>query len=148
MSEGRSGSLTPMDLRALEPLIGEWTTIAHFPGHDPASGRTTFEWLDGGGYVIQRTYTDDPFPRGIMVFGPDAAGEKVVQHYFDSRGVARVYDVSFEDGVLELWREGPDFAQRYQGRLSPDGATVEGAWERHDGTSWIHDFDLTYTKVR
>ena len=92
---------------------------------------------------------DDPaFPRGVMVIGPDVTGERVVQHYFDSRGVARVYDVSLEDRVLRLWRDDADFAQRYSGRLSADGTTLEGAWEIcEDGATWEHDFDLTYEKV-
>ena len=71
-----------------------------------------------------------------------------MQHYFDSRGVARAYDVSFEDGVLRLWRDGPDFAQRYHGRLSADAMTIDGAWEIcEDGETWRHDFELTYNKV-
>jgi hypothetical protein len=140
-----------MQIEALEPLIGEWVTEVRLPpgGGDPVRGRTTFEWLEGGGYLIQRATTDDPvFPRGVMVIGPTADGERVVQHYFDSRGVARVYEISFDDGVLRLWRDGADFAQRYSGRLSADGTTIEGAWERSDdGTTWEHDFDLTYTRV-
>jgi len=92
---------------------------------------------------------DDPaFPRGVMVIGPAADGERVVQHYFDSRGVARVYEMSLEEGVLRLLRDGTDFAQRHSGRLSADGATIAGAWEiSHDATTWEHDFDLTYRKV-
>lgn len=87
------------DVQQLEPLVGEWATEVRLPGEDEVvRGSTTFEWLEGGGYLIQRAVMDDPaFPRGVMVIGPDAAGERVVQHYFDSRGVARVYDVSFED---------------------------------------------------
>lgn len=138
-----------MEVHELEPLVGEWATQAAIPGRAVAHGRTTFEWLEGGGYLIQRAVMDDPvFPRGVMVIGPDASGERVVQHYFDSRGVARVYDVSFDDGVLQLWRDGPDFAQRYSGRLDPEGGVITGAWEIcDDGKTWRHDFDLTYTKV-
>ena len=112
-------------------------------------GRTTFEWLVGGGYMIQRAQMEDPaFPGGVMVVGPRAAGGDVVQHYFDSRGVARIYEISPEDGVLRLWRDDADFAQRYTGRLSSDGATIDGAWERSDdGVAWVPDFDLTYRKV-
>ena len=118
-------------------------------GGDPARGRTTFEWLEGGGYLIQRAVMDNPaFPRGVMVIGPEAGGERIVQHYFDSRGVARVYDISFDEGVLRLWRDDADFAQRYSGRLSADGSTIDGAWEIcEDGATWAHDFDLTYTRV-
>jgi hypothetical protein len=139
-----------MEMQAFQPLVGEWAIEIDFPGHDGViGGRTTFEWLEGGGYLIQRSVVDDPrFPRGVMVFGPDVGGERIVQHYFDSRGIARIYDVSFEDGVLRLWRDDDDFAQRYAGRLSADGRTVDGTFERSDdGVEWLHDFDLTYTKV-
>jgi hypothetical protein len=40
-----------------------------------------------------------------------------------------------------------DFPQRYTGVLGDGGATIVGAWEIcHDGQSWEHDFDLTYTR--
>ena len=29
------------------------------------------------------------------------------QHYYDSRGVARVYQMSLEGGIWKLWREAP-----------------------------------------
>jgi hypothetical protein len=76
-----------------------------------------------------------------------------LQHYFDSRGVARVYKMSFGDGIWKLWRDSPDFSpldfsQRYVGSLSDDGNIVSGAWEiSHDGSTWEHDFDLTDTRV-
>ncbi len=70
-----------------------------------------------------------------------------------TRGVARVYKMSLADGVWKLWRDEPDFSpldfrQRYTGTFSEDGATIVSAWEiSHDGTTWEHDFDLTYTRV-
>jgi len=139
-----------MKLDAFEPLVGDWATEADMPGVDAViRGRTTFSWLEGGGYLIQHATMEDPIvPKGVMVIGPDAAGERVVQHYFDSRGVARIYDISLEDGVLMLWRDDPDFAQRYTGSFGPDGMTVTGAWERcDDGETWEHDFSLMYTKL-
>lgn len=140
-----------MQIEELRPLVGEWATEVVFPGHDgPIAGRTTFERLEGGGYLIQRATMEDPrFPRGVMVIGPAAGGGRIVQHYFDSRGVARVYEISLEDGVLRLWRDDPaDFSQRYTGALSAAGATIRGAWEIcEDGETWAHDFDLTYTKI-
>ena len=36
----------------------------------------------------------------------------------------------------------------FTGTFSKDGSTIAGRWEIcHDGNSWEHDFDLTYTKV-
>lgn len=140
-----------LELTQLEALVGEWRTEVIFPGHDrPILGRTRFAWLEGGGYLIQRaTMEDERFPRGVMVIGPDLAGERIVQHYFDSRGIARVYDIGLEDGVLRIWREDPDdFSQRYVGSFDDDGSTIRGAWEIcEDGATWAHDFDLIYVRV-
>ena len=142
-----------MQMQELEPLVGEWATEVRMPpgggSGDRVRGRTTFEWLEGGGYLIQRAVMDDPaFPRGVMVIGPAVGRGRIVQHYFDSRGVARVYDISLEDGVLSLSRDDEDFAQRYTGQISADGATIEGAWEICEhGATWRHDFDLTYRRI-
>jgi hypothetical protein len=61
--------------------------------------------------------------------------------------------MSVEDGVWKLWRDEPDFSaldfsQHFAGTFSADGRTIDGRWEIcHDGTTWEHDFDLTYTRV-
>jgi len=137
------------DMESLEPLVGEWTAEAVVPGSDEVQrGDMSVAWLEGGGYLIQRSRMEDPiFPRGVTVIGPDRSGEKIVQHYFDSRGVARIYDISLEGGVLRLSRDDPDFAQRFTGRFSDDGGAIEGAWEIcEDGATWRHDFALTYRR--
>ena len=135
-------------IRKLEPLLGEWT----FP--DLPTGRLTFEWMPGERFLVQRWEVPIPeAPDGLAIIGPDPSGERFVQHYFDSRGVARLYQMTFDDGVWKLWRDSPDFSpldfsQRYTGRLSDDGRTLEGTWEIcHDGTTWERDFDLTYRRV-
>ena len=136
------------DLAALEVLVGEWTAEAVDPrSGEPIRGTMTVEWLEGGGYLVQRTTLENPvFPRTLAMIGPDRAG-RIVQHYFDSRGVARIYDVSLEDGVLTLSRDDEDMAQRFTGRFSDDGTAIEGAWERtDDDRALIHDFDLTYRR--
>ena len=137
------------DVKALEVLVGEWTVEVVHPDLDGVlPGRMTVEWLEGGGYLIQRSAMEDPaFPSSVSVFGPERGGGRIVQHYFDSRGVARIYDVSLEDGVLILSRDDEDMAQRYTGRLSGDGIAIEGAWERTDvDRAWIHDFALTFRR--
>ena len=137
------------DLEVLEALVGEWTMEVVMPGsEDVLPGAMSVEWLDGGGYLIQRTTMEDPrFPRTIAAIGPDRSGELIVQHYFDSRGVARVYEITLENATLRLSRDDEDFAQRYTGRFSDDGSAVEGAWERtQDDGTWMHDFDLVYRR--
>ena len=144
-------------LAALTPLIGEWRLVATFKDIPPVDmgARVTFEWLPGERFLIQRWEVPIPeAPDGIAIIGadPEHAGN-YLQHYFDTRGVARVYKMSFENGVWTLWRDEADFSpldfsQRYTGTISEDGKTIAGAWEIcHDGTTWEHDFDLTYTRA-
>jgi hypothetical protein len=135
-------------LERLDVLVGEWE--ASVPGIE-AEGRTTFEWLEGGGFLIERSTVDRPeFPNGICLMGATGPDGGLQQHYFDSRGVARVYEMTLEDSVCTLFREGPDWPQRYIGELSGDGNTITGCWERgiEPGAPLEHDFDLSYTGVR
>jgi hypothetical protein len=139
-------------LERLDAFVGEWNMEASFP--DTPLGRTVFEWLPGGRFLLQRWEVPHPdAPDGIAVIRFDPASDTYSQHYFDSRGVARVYAMSFRDGVWGLLRDSPDlspldFLQRFTGAFSGDGSTIRGRWESSwDGTSWERDFDLTYTKI-
>ena len=68
--------------------------------------------------------------------------------YADARGVFRVYQMSFADGVWKIWRYAPGFYQRFTGNLSADGNTITAQWEgSSDGSTWRPDFDVTYRKV-
>jgi hypothetical protein len=138
-------------LERLTPLVGEWALGSSFSTE--VQGRVVFEWILGGQFLMERSEVPHPFPDGVAIIGADAGGETYTQHYFDSRGVARVYAMTFDEGVWKLWRDAPDFtpldfSQRFTGTFSDDGKTIESAWEIcHDGSTWEHDFDLTYTKV-
>ena len=138
------------DMAALDVLVGEWMMEAGPPGGLPWPGdaRVTFEWLADAFLIERWTVALPEAPDGIAVIGPDQSGEQLVQHYFDSRGVARVYGMNLEGGVWKLWRDGDDFSQRFSGSFSDDGQRIEGRWEiAHDGKTWATDFDLTYIKV-
>ena len=134
-------------------LIGRWTTEgAHplLPGAD-IRGYTTFEWLAGRQFLIQRSHYDHPdIPDAIAIIGVTgerAAGEHLAMHYFDSRGVYRVYAVSLDDGQWRFWREDPGFWQRFTGEFSADGDTITGQGEmRRDGAGWEPDLALTYRR--
>ena len=149
---------TGESLASLEPLVGEWSMAAAFEPPTPpvdAGARVSFSWMPGCRFLVERWEVPIPeAPDGIAIIGadPERPG-RYLQHYFDSRGVARVYKMTLQEGVWKLWRDEPDFSpldfeQRYTGGFSEDGRTIDGAWEIcHDGTTWEHDFGLTYTKV-
>jgi hypothetical protein len=144
------------EMAPLEPLVGEWSVEAVAPWAPPSDlrGRTRFEWMTGGRFLVQRWEVPvDEAPDGLAVIGPGADGAGYLQHYFDCRGVARVYAMSFDDGVWKLSRTSADFSpldfsQRFTGTLTEGGRTIEARWEIcHDGSTWEHDFDLVYRRV-
>jgi hypothetical protein len=135
----------------LEVLVGEWISEMSRPetSAEPIRGRMVVEPLFGEHYLRVTSTLDHPdVPDSMIVIG---RGDETpyTWHYFDSRGVSRTYKMTLADGVWTVWREDPDFWQRFTGRFSADGSTITGAWEMsHDGGAiWEHDFDLTYTKV-
>jgi hypothetical protein len=142
-------------LARLDILAGEWVVEARFPGGgDAPAARSTFEWALDRQFLIQRTEVPVPeAPDAMMIVSADPQTGAYTQHYYDSRGVVRLYAMSLADGVWTLTRESPDFTpldfrQRFTGTFSADGNTITGAWESgRDGGEWEHDFALTYRRA-
>ncbi|MDQ6775208.1 MAG: hypothetical protein M3071_03080 [Actinomycetota bacterium] len=139
-------------LQRLEAFVGAWRE--EVAGADGNAGTMTFEWALDRQFLLQRSELADPeFPDsfGIIAVAEDGS---YTQHYFDSRGVVRVYAMDLTDGTWTLVRDAPDFtpldfSQRFIGKFAPDGATITGAWQTAtDGGDWQRDFDLTYTRIK
>jgi hypothetical protein len=143
----------------LAPLIGTWRMDVEFP--DGRQGpprdmgaRTVFEYGPGSQFLIQRWQVPHPeAPDGIAIITTDSARGAFLQHYFDSRGVVRLYEMAFADRIWTLERAKPDFSpldffQRWEAKLSAEGQTIRGRWlDRTANEGWSHDFALTYTRV-
>jgi hypothetical protein len=115
-------------LERLDAFVGEWSMAASFAAG--VTGRAVFEWTLGGQFLVERAEVPGA-PDGIAVVGVDRDGQAFTQHYYDSRGVARVYAMTFSDGVWTLLRDAPDFSpldfwQRFTGEFSADGGTISG----------------------
>jgi hypothetical protein len=137
------------ELEPFEALVGTWTTEATHPMYPSTvvRGRSTFEWLEGKRFLIQRSVTDHPdFPDAMAVFG--VTDEQLSMHYFDSRGVYRVYVVSLSEGTWRFSRDAPGFSQRFTGTFSDDGNTITGLSElSRDGSTWDDDLAITYRRA-
>jgi hypothetical protein len=138
-------------LDRLDSLVGKWSLEATPPGGPswPGEAWVSFEWLEGRTFLIERWTVDLPeAPDGIAIIGAGDGPETFRQHYFDSRGVHRIYEMTLDGGVWKLWRDAPDpFPQRFTGSFDDDGKTINGRWEKaEDGSDWTTDFDLTYRK--
>ncbi len=136
---------------ALNVFVGTWELIPELPGAADIRGRVVFERV--GELLVQRTSVPVPeVPDSCCVVV--AAGDGgYTQHYFDSRGIARLYAMSFDGQTWTLERRHADFTplefcQRFVGRLSDDHATIESEWQTSaDGSDWHLDFGLTYRRL-
>jgi hypothetical protein len=137
------------ELEPFEALVGAWKSIATHPSLPGVEvpGTATFEWLEGGHFLIGRSRNEHAdFPDSLLVFGAD--GDGLLMHYYDSRGVERVYGTSLRDGVWRVWRDDPDFAQRFVGKFEDGGSKISGQWEAsQDDATWEPDLAIRYSRA-
>jgi hypothetical protein len=136
-------------LARFDVLLGTWTTESTHPQIDEVvPGIVTFEWLEGGRFLIQRSHNDHELvPDAISVIGPPETGDGLVMEYFDSRGVRRTYAVSLDDGVLRWWRDHPGFDQRFSATLRPDAFEGQSQLAETPG-DWRDDLKVSYRRRR
>ena len=147
-------------MNAFEPLIGEWHGEGEIPSEPPMkfSVEATIERL--GEFIVFRSSGEPPeMPDTVSVIGGAPAGEPQPMHYFDSRGVKRMFVTAVEGSSWRIWRapgedwngpDGPGFNQRFIGEMSADGRTIDGRWGRglgDAGDDWELDFPMTYVRT-
>lgn len=131
-------------------LIGTWTIEAEhrlIPG-EAIRGEVSFEWLDDQQCLFARWRYDHPkIPNALAVIGL-VDGEPTM-HYFDARGVHRVFEVGVTGDVWWYRNEVPGFSQRFRGTFSGDGDRIDGTNELcTDGVNWMGDMPVVYRKRR
>ncbi len=153
--KAKLGSEAIMPNPALKPfavLVGEWKTVGTHPAVPGTTfhGRTSFEWLEGGCFLMMRSEIEEPeIPSGIAVFGSDDAAKKFHMLYFDERGISRKYDVEASDNRLTWWRDNPNFSQRMVITVANDGNTMVSKGEMsREGGPWEPDLGLKYSRVK
>lgn len=139
-----------MAIDELRDFIGAWELAVDLPGAGDVRGHVVVEPL--GELLVQRTTVPVPeAPDSVCVIV--ANDGRFVQHYFDSRGVARLYEMTYDGDTWTLERTKPDFTplefcQRFVGRFSDNRASISGEWQSSaDGSEWAKDFGLTYHRV-
>ena len=128
-------------------LLGAWTTEATHPEVPGTivSGTADVEWLEGERFLIFRSRNDHPdFPDSISILG-DTDG--LHWHYFDSRGVHRIYELRVTDEAWELARDAPKFSQRLTVTFEDDDNTMAGRSKLSlDDENWQDDVQITYRR--
>jgi hypothetical protein len=134
-------------LKRLEALVGKWDWKGRSEsGTFKATGWTTFEWLEGGFFLVERwRLSAGPGENtGIAIAGYDDPHQTCVAHYFDNEGRFDTYEIDLRDRSLKItWA-----LYRFDGTLSTDGNTISGTWEQSsDGSCWEYWYDLEMTKI-
>jgi hypothetical protein len=143
----------------LEALIGTWRGEGEIPSEPPfkVTAEATIERL--GAFLVMRTVGEPAeMPDTLAIIGGAPDGEPQPMHYFDSRGIKRMFVTSLEGSTWRIWRapgedwngpDGPGFNQRFVGELAADGQTIDGRWERglgDAGDEWELDFPMRYVR--
>lgn len=137
-------------------LVGTWEFEPITDGGPPGRGRVTFEWIEDGAFLAERSDAEWRHPDWVAnapvstrsVIGWDDSTEEIVQLYSDSRGVFRVYRGTLTDEAWTLRRAAEGFHQRFLGTFRDDGNTIEGRYDSSpDGKDWEVDFPITYRRI-
>lgn len=115
----------------------------------PLTEKVTFTWIEDGAFLVMRQSERPGTPASACwAIGRDESGPAFKVPYSDNRGMSRIYEMSFCEGMWWMWRDNPRFSQRFEGRVSPDGNKIVSHWEKSfDGATWEHDFDITYARL-
>lgn len=135
----------------LNILLGDWNMVGkHRLLPDVLHGHASFEWLEGGAFLIMHWEIEEPgIPSAIAIFGSDDAAETYFMLYFDERGVSRRFEMTLHDNVWRYWRNVPGFSQRVTGTFADDGNTILLVAElSEDDATWKKDLELTYTRIK
>ena len=140
---------------ALEPLsvlIGKWNVkMSHVALPNPLTWQASFEWLDNA-FIIGRWDGKNEIPRTIFLIGrnENKPSNKYSMFSYDSRGVSRIYDMSFEKGVWKFWREDSDFFQCFEGKINEEADAITGNGKNSfdGGKKWEPDFTITYARIK
>ncbi len=95
-------------LKDLSLLAGDWemelSNAAFLPGpSDVVKGYGSFAWLEDQAFLELRQGAKAPeAPSAIWLISRDESTPEYQVLYYDSRGVSRVYAMSFQDGVWKM----------------------------------------------
>lgn len=142
-----------------ERLIGQWHGTGEMPAEPPLaiSVDAVVERL-GAFIVFHSVGRSGGVPDSVSIIGGAPEGEPQPMHYFDARGVKRLYRTTVDGSTWTIalapgedWNgpNGAGFNQRFIGEIASDGTTIEGRWERgmgDAGDQWELDFPLTYVR--
>jgi hypothetical protein len=125
-------------LKSLDVMVGTWDLKGRESGIDgELHGQVTFEWMEGGFYLVQRVDIDYAGRKitGTEYIGYDESSEALKSYFFSNEGPGPFGGVALEyvwevwDGALTIWGGFVGSPANVKGKFSDDHNTITGRWE-------------------
>ncbi len=138
-------------LGGLEVMVGTWELRGRESGPEgEIHGRPTFEWMEGGFYLVQHVEIDYVGRRiaGTEYIGYDEENGNLKSYFFSNEGpgpfggVALEYVWEVGEDNLTIWGGFVGSPASFEGRFSEDRNTITGRWEWPGG-----GYEATMTRV-
>jgi hypothetical protein len=117
------------DLRSLDRLVGTWEVSGE------ARGTVSFEWMEGGFFLIQRVDLDHAGQKikGIEIIGHERSfesepSEEIKSRFYSSTGDTLDYVYELEGENLTIWAGEKGSPAYAKGAFSEDGNKGSGEW--------------------
>ena len=117
--------------------------MRHVAMDQPVAGQQRYERVLGQAFVLLHwTFEHPDFPDALALLDDRSF------HYFDVRGVTRVFEFEIDERGWAMTRRDDDFWQRSAATFV-DPRTMQGSGENsHDaGATWQHDYTITYSRI-
>ena len=129
-------------LKALDKLVGTWRVSGE------TAGQLTYEWMEGGFFLIARGDTEQGGKRTkhVEIIGYDheagaAPAEVITSRLYTNRGDTLSYTHEVDDKGVTSWFGAKGSPAVFRAQWSDDN-TLTGAWEWPDG-----GYKLTMTRI-
>lgn len=101
-----------------------------FDTNGEITGQVTFEWLEGGFFLVQRFYFNyiGQEIKGIEIIGYDPSSQTFPSHIFDNAGNHLQYTYEVGDDTVTTWAGPKGTATHMEGKVSEDRNTFTGRW--------------------
>lgn len=117
-------------LKQLNRLVGDWKVSGE------AKGRVTYEWLEGGFFLVQHVDLEHDGHQNIgleiigqeRTFGSNETSGEIKSRYYGNQGETFDYVYELEGDVLTIWGGEKGSPAYYRGEFDAVGNTIEGGW--------------------
>jgi len=113
-------------LRQLDRLVGTWKIAGGL-----LEGITTFEWMDGGFFLLQHVDARAGGRRikGTEYIGFDEDTQTLRSHYMDVHGANFTYTWEIDADTIKTWFGDKDSDNCFEGHFNNDGRSYSGHWQ-------------------